>query len=77
MACKICKDLQQNEDVKAIYFDGTATSIRELQSLLTNTNKLNLNTLHTKIGWWLVKYKDGSFVWKRSKCFETGYKIIN
>ena len=76
MNYKICKDLKFNEDVKAIYFDGTSQSIRDLQNLLAGTNQLNMSTLHTKIGWWAIKYNDGSLVWKRNKCFESGYKII-
>lgn len=76
MACKVCKDLKFNEDVKAVYFDGTSNAIKELQKLLSGSNQLNMNTLHTKIGWWAVKYKDGSIVWKRNKCFASGYKII-
>lgn len=77
MSCKICKDLKYNEDVKAVYFDGTATSIKDLQNLLIGTNQLNMNVIHTKINWWCIKYKDGSIVWKRNKCFETNYKLIN
>lgn len=76
MACKVCKDLKFNEDVKAVYFDGTSNAIKELQKLLSGSNQLNMNTLHTKIGWWAVKYKDGSIVWKRNKCFAAGYKIV-
>ncbi len=76
MACKICKDLKFNEDVKAVYFDGTAQSIKELQNLLSGSNQLNMNTLHTHLNWWAVKYSDGSIVWKRNKCFASGYKII-
>lgn len=71
-----CKDIKFNEKVKAVYFDGTAASINDLQSLLNGTNQLNLNTLHTKIGWWAVKYNDGSIVWKRSKCFKNNYEQI-
>ena len=76
MACKICKDLKYNEDVKAVFFDGTSQSIRELQNLMSGSNQLNMNTLHTKINWWAVKYSDGSIVWKRNKCFASGYMII-
>ena len=76
MACKICKDIKYNEDVKAVYFDGTAQSITELQNLLAGSNQLNMNTLHTKLNWWAVKYRDGSIVWKRNKCFTSGYEII-
>lgn len=76
MSCKICKDLKFNEDVRAIYFDGTSNSIKELQQLISNSGQLNMNTLHTKIGWWCIKYTDGSIVWKRNKCFSTNYKII-
>ena len=71
----ICKDLKANEDVKAVHFDGTAQSIRDLQKLVSGSMQLNLNTLHTKIGWWAVKYQDGSIVWKKNKCFETGFSI--
>lgn len=76
MACKICKDINHNETVKAVYFDGTAQSITELQNLMAGSNQLNMNTLHTKINWWAVKYSDGSIVWKRNKCFASGYSII-
>ena len=72
-----CKDLKHNESVKAVYFDGTSSSIKNLQSLLSGSNQLNMNTLHTKIGWWAVKYNDGSIIWKKNKCFNTNYKIIN
>ena len=77
MSCKICKDLKYNENVSAVFFDGTAASIKDLQSLLAGTNQLNMNTIHTKIGWWCLKYKDGSIVWKRNKCFETNYKLMS
>jgi len=77
MAFKNCKDIMFNENVKAVHFDGTANSIKDLQSLLAGSNQINMNTLHTRIGWWAVKYKDGSIVWKRNKCFDTNYEIIN
>lgn len=76
MSCYSCKDIKFNEDVSAVYFDGTSSSILSLQRLLSGTNQLNMNTLHTKIGWWCVKYKDGSIVWKKNKCFTSNYKII-
>ena len=76
MNYNICKDLQCNEDVKAVYFDGTAQSIKSLQNLLSGSNQLNMNTLHTKLNWWAVKYSDGSIIWKRNKCFASGYRII-
>lgn len=75
MAINICKDLQFNENVKAVYFDGTSTTLSDLKKLIAGSN-LNLNTLHTKIGFWCVKYKDGSIVWKKQKCFSTGFQVI-
>lgn len=77
MACKSCKDIKFNENVKAAYFDGTSTTLKDLQNLMAGSNQLNMNTLHTKIGWWAVKYNDGSIVWKRNKCFNTNYEILN
>ncbi len=77
MACKLCKDLKLNENVQAIYFDGTAQSIYELQKLLQGSNQLNTNILHTKIGQWVCKYKDGSIIWRKGDCFNTNYKILN
>lgn len=77
MACKNCKDIKFNESVKAVYFDGTSVTLKDLQKLMAGSNRLNLNTLHTKIGWWAIKYKDGSIVWKRNKCFNTNYEVIN
>lgn len=77
MTCKTCKDIKYNQTVKAVYFDGTSTSIKALQSLLSGSNQLNMNTLHTKIGFWAVKYNDGSIVWKKNKCFHTNYEVIN
>lgn len=77
MDYKTCIDLKFNEKVKAIYFDGTAASIKRLQGLLAGSNQLNMNTLHTKIGWWAVKYNDGSIIWKKNKCFNTNYEILN
>ena len=77
MGYNTCKDIKYNENVKAVYFDGTSSSIKNLQALLSGSNQLNMNTLHTKIGWWAVKYNDGSIVWKKNKCFNTNYKIIN
>ena len=76
MSCHSCKDIKFNEDVFAVYFDGTSSSILSLQRLLSGTNQLNMNTLHTKLNWWAVKYSDGSIIWKRNKCFAAGYKII-
>lgn len=76
MNCKICKDIKYDQDVKAVFFDGTSSSIKDVKNLLFGSNQLNMNTLHTKIGWWVVKYSDGSIVWKKQKCFESGYKII-
>lgn len=76
MAINICKDLQFNEDVKAVYFDGTSNTLGDLRKLVAGSSNLNLNTLHTKIGFWCVKYKDGSIVWKKQKCFSSGYKIV-
>ena len=75
MACN-CKDLKFNENVKATYFDGTSSSIKDLQAFLGGSNRLNMNTLHTKIGWWCIKYNDGSIIWKRNKCFKTNYQVI-
>ena len=77
MACRVCKDLKLNEDIKAVYFDGTAQSIYDLQNLLQGSNQYNLNTIHTKIGQWACKYKDGSIIWRKGKCFNTNYKILN
>lgn len=77
MACKLCKDIKFNENVKAAYFDGTSATLKDLQNLMAGSNQLNMNTLHTKIGWWVVKYNDGSIVWKRNKCFNTNYEILN
>lgn len=76
MGCKLCKDLKLNENVQAIYFDGTAQSIYELQKLLQGSNQLNTNTLHTKIGQWACKYNDGSIIWRKNDCFSNGYKIL-
>lgn len=76
MSCRVCKDIKFNEDVKAVYFDGTASSISDLQNLLVGLNHLNMHTLHTKIGQWCVRYKNGSVVWKKNKCFKSNYKII-
>lgn len=76
MACRICKDLKLNEDVKAVYFDGTSQSINDLQNLLLGSNQLNMNTLHINLGWWAIKYLDGSIVWKRDKYFASRYEII-
>lgn len=76
MACRICQDIKYDEDVKAVFFDGTSQSIIDLQKLLAGSNQLNMNTLHTKINWWAVKYNDGSVLWKKSKCFASGYRII-
>lgn len=76
MACKQCKDLLNNEDVRAIYFDGTAAAIADLQTFLIGGTRINMNTLHTKIGYWAIKYKDGSIVWKKNKCFNNNYKLL-
>lgn len=76
MACRVCKDLKLNEDIKAVYFDGTAQSIYDLQNLLQGSNQLNINVLHTKTGQWACKYKDGSIIWRKGECFNSGYKII-
>jgi len=75
MAIKNCKDIKYDMQAKAAYFDGTAQSIKELQTLVGSEAQLNLNTLHTKIGWWAVRYQDGGIVWKRSSCFSTNYKV--
>ena len=76
MAIKTCQDIAYGDNVKAVYFDGTSKSINDLKLLLSNTNQLNMTTLHTKIGWWAIRYPDNSIVWRRNKCFENGYKII-
>ena len=73
----LCKDMKYNENVKAVYFDGTSSAISKLQGLLSGSNQFNMNTLHTKIGWWAIRYNDGSIVWKKNKCFNTNYKIMN
>lgn len=77
MACKLCKDLKLNENISAVYFDGSAQAIYDLQILLRGSNQVNTNTLHTKIGQWACKYKDGSIIWRKGECFTNNYKVIN
>ena len=72
----ICKDLKNNEDVRAIYFDGSNQSIKELQQLLYGSNQLDVSTLHTKLNWWAIKYSNGTIIWKRDRYFALEYKII-
>ena len=76
MAIKTCQDINNGQDTLAVYFDGTKESIIELQKLLSGSNQLNMSILHTKIGWWAVKYRDGSMLWKRGKCFNNNFKIL-
>lgn len=71
---KTYKDLTNKKDVKAIYFDGTSNSIKDLQKLMSGVQSLNMNTLHTKVGLWAVRYQDGSIVWKKNKCFNNNFK---
>ena len=73
---KHCLDIYYNQSVKAVYFDGTSNTLKEIQDLIIGTNNFNIDLLYTKIGWWLVKYPNGSLVWKKNKCFHTNYKII-
>ncbi len=77
MAYKLCKDIKLNENVNAVYFDGSAQAIYDLQKLLKGSNQLNTNTLHTRIGQWVCKYKDGSIIWRKGECFNSGYTILN
>jgi len=74
---KVCEDCLIKQKVKSLHFDGTEQSIKLLQQLYKNSNdKINMNTLHTKINQWVVKYPDGKIIWRKDCCFDINYKVL-
>lgn len=72
-----CIDINNNIKVQAIYFDGKAQSLKDIQIFMINNTNFSIDILYTKIGYYLVQYPDKTLIWKKSKCFANNYKIIN